>query len=154
MWRLFLIFGLLLAVPIQGHAQGTPPGLATAPGYWSYSGCQSGISPCWFSYGAAVPVAPGSVTIVPLDASTVVTGGTAVTALAAGNAAKGGFLQNPIGAAQALCINQVGTASGTTSAGDTTCIQPGQSYNLIPSPNAVSVISSDSSHAFSGNGAK
>lgn len=100
----------------------------------------------------AVSTAVSSMTLVALDVSTVTTGGTAVTALTAGHRNKGGWLQNPVGATIALCINEIGTASGTTSAGSTTCIQPGQSYSLTPSTAAVSVISSDSSHPFSGVG--
>ncbi len=94
---------------------------------------------------------PGLLVLVPLDVSTVSTGGTAVTALTAGHRTKGGWIQNPTGAT-ALCINESGTASGTVSSGTTTCIQAGQTYSLAPSGNAVSVISSDSSHAFSGMG--
>lgn len=95
---------------------------------------------------------PGPVTIVPLDVSTVTTGGTAVTALAAGHRTAGGFLQNPIGATVSLCVNEQGTATGTTSAGATTCVAPGNSYTLVPAANAVSVITSDSAHPFSGEG--
>lgn len=91
-------------------------------------------------------------TLVPLDASTVVTGGSAVTALTAGHRGSGGWIFNPTTATINLCINEIGTASGTTSSGNTTCIPPGYAYQLSPSGNAVSVISSDSSHAFSGLG--
>lgn len=102
---------------------------------------------------AATPTVPGTLTIVPLDISTVTTGGTAVTALNAGHRSAGGWIQNP-GAPNTvnLCINERGTAVGSTSAGDTTCISPGQSYNLTASPGTVSVITSDSSHPFSGYG--
>lgn len=96
--------------------------------------------------------APGARTIVALDVSTVTTGGTAVTALIAGHRTAGGFLYNPIGATINLCINEQAVASGTTSAAGLTCIQPGQSYTLVPSSLAVSVITSDSSHPFSGEG--
>lgn len=99
-----------------------------------------------------INVKSGPFTIVPLDISTVTTGGTAVTALNAGHRTAGGFLYNPIGATINLCINEQGTASGTTSAGALTCIQPGQSYTLTPAAGAVSVITSDSSHPFSGQG--
>lgn len=95
---------------------------------------------------------PSARTIVPLDISTVTTGGTAVTALNAGHRTAGGFLFNPIGATINLCINEQGTASGTTSAGALTCIIPGQAYTLAPTAGAVSVITSDSSHPFSGYG--
>ena len=97
-------------------------------------------------------VTPAQRTLVTLDVKTVTTGGTAVNALSAGHRTAGGFLQNPIGATIALCINEIGAATGTTSAGDTTCIQPGQSYVIAPGAAAVSVISSDSSHPFSGYG--
>lgn len=100
----------------------------------------------------AVTTTPALRIIVPLDVSSVATGGTAVTALTAGHRTAGGFLFNPIGATISLCINEQSTASGTTSAGATTCIQPGQSYTLTPAAGAVSVITSDSSHPFSGQG--
>ncbi len=100
----------------------------------------------------SVTVNPGQRTLVALDVASVTTGGSAVNALAAGHATAGGFIYNPTGATVALCINQIGVASGTSSAGNTTCIQPGQTYNIVPSANAVSVISSDSTHAFSGMG--
>lgn len=101
---------------------------------------------------STVVTTPGSRTIVALDVSTVTTGGTAVTALTAGHRTAGGWLLNPIGATINLCINEQGTASGTTSAGALTCIQPGQTYTLQPTSGAVSVITSDSSHPFSGMG--
>jgi hypothetical protein len=90
--------------------------------------------------------------MVTLDVKTVTTGGTAVQALAPGHRNSGGWLQNPSTATVGLCINELGTASGTSSNGDTTCIAPGQSYNLIPSPKGVSVVTSDAAHAFSGYG--
>lgn len=102
--------------------------------------------------GGAVTVSPSALTLVALDVATVTTGGTAVTVLTAGHRNKGGWLQNPVAAAAPLCINEQGTASGTTSAGATTCIAAGQSYTLTPSAGAVSAISSDSSHPFSGMG--
>src|ERR1051325_2831272 len=77
-------------------------------------------------------LSPAQRTIITLDVKTVTTGATAVTAIATGHRTAGGFLQNPIGATVALCINEIGTASGTTSSGDTTCIQPGQTYNAGP----------------------
>lgn len=91
-------------------------------------------------------------TLVPLDIASVTTGGTAVTALNTGHRVSGGWIFNPSTATVNLCINEIGTASGTTSAGNTTCIIPGASYQLSASGNAVSVITSDSSHAFSGLG--
>lgn len=91
-------------------------------------------------------------TLIPLDVATVTTGGTAVTALSVGHRVSGGWIFNPTTATINLCVNEIGTATGTTSAGNTTCIPPGTAYALAPSGNAVSVISSDSSHPFSGEG--
>ena len=106
---------------------------------------------CTNSSGDVGP-APHVNSLVPLDISTVTTGGTAVTALNAGHRTAGGFLLNPIGATINLCINEQATASGTTSSGALTCITPGQTYFLTPSTLAVSVITSDSSHPFAGQG--
>jgi hypothetical protein len=91
-------------------------------------------------------------TIVALDIATVTTGGTAVNALSAGHATAGGFIKNPENATQNLGINQITTASGTTSNGSTFFIVPGETFPLAASGNAVSVISSDSSHPFAGEG--
>lgn len=155
MFRWLALTALLcLAFPADLYAQaGAPPiqgiGLAGAPigGVVSVQGVPG---------GTAIPttssISPGSRTIIPLDISTVTTGGTAVTALIAGHRTAGGFLLNPSGATINLCINEQGTASGTTSAGALTCIQPGQTYTLVPAAGAVSVITSDSSHPFSGEG--
>jgi hypothetical protein len=102
---------------------------------------------------AATVTVPGTLQIVPLDISIVTTGGTAVQALAPGPRTVGGWIQNPPAPnAVNLCIAETAVAAGTTSAGNTTCILPGQSYVLTPSPSPVSVISSDSAHAFSGQG--
>jgi hypothetical protein len=102
--------------------------------------------------GQATVGSPGTRTLVALDIATVTTGGTAVVALNAGHKTAGGWLQNPSTATVALCINELGTASGTSSAGSTTCIVPGQTYTLTATPGGVSVISADSAHAFSGYG--
>lgn len=97
-------------------------------------------------------ITPAARTIVPLDVATVTTGGTAVTALTAGHRTEGGFILNPSGATINLCINEQAVASGTTSAAGLTCIEPGRAYVLTPAAGAVSVITSDSSHPFSGYG--
>lgn len=102
--------------------------------------------------GGAVTTTPAQRTLVTLDIKIVTTGGTAVTAISSGHRTAGGWIQNPSNATVNLCINEIGTATGTTSSGDTTCIIPGQTYNIIPAAGNVSVISSDSSHAFSGVG--
>lgn len=98
--------------------------------------------------------APGQRTIVTLDIKTVTTGGTAVNAISAGNRTAGGLLCNPVGATINLGVNEIGTAAGTTSSGDTTFINPGQCYVVVPATTAVSVITSDSSHPYSGYGLK
>ena len=100
------------------------------------------------SPNSAVPLR----TLVTLDIKFVTTGGVAVTVLNAGNRKAGGWLQNPSTATVNLCINEIGTATGTTSSGDTTCVTPGQTYMLAPSGNAVSVITADNAHSFSGMG--
>lgn len=99
---------------------------------------------------SASQTVPGTLVPHALDISTVTTGGTAVTAVNAGHRTAGGWLQNPSGASVSLCINEIGTASGTTSSGNTTCIAAGASYTVAPGPGPVSVITSDSSHPFSG----
>lgn len=101
---------------------------------------------------AATVTAIGPQTIVPLDVAVVTTGGTAVTAIAVGHRTAGGWIMNPKGALADLCINEVATASGTTSAGSLTCVPPGATYLVTPSAGSVSVVSSDSNHAFSGLG--
>ena len=104
------------------------------------------------SVGSTVPsTSPIQIT---LDVKTVTIGGTAVTAIAAGNRPGGGFLQNPPTATINLCINEIGVAVGVSSFGDTTCIIPGQGYVVQPGTGAVSVITSDSAHQFSGYGLK
>ena len=102
----------------------------------------------------SIQTSPAARTIVTLDVKTVTTGNAAVTALAAGNRTAGGFIQNPPTASINLCINEIGTASGTTSSGDTTCIVPGQGYVLTPAAGPVSVVTSDAAHPFSGYGLK
>lgn len=111
-----------------------------------------------------VPVAPGggtsnpttqtipsSITQVPLDASSIVTGGTAVTALTAGHAVHGGWIYNPESATEKLCISQSGTA-GSSSGGNTACILPGGMFQLVPSAAAVSVNAATTGHSFAGMG--
>jgi parallel beta-helix repeat protein len=98
------------------------------------------------------PKSGGSTTVSPLSISTVTTGGVAVTAIVANGRNAGGWIKNPESATVYLGINEIGTASGTSSNGNTTFIAPGTTYYLSPSANAVSVISADSGHIFSGLG--
>ena len=100
----------------------------------------------------AVQTKPFAYTLVALDIATVTTGGSPVIALSAGHRTAGGWISNPSTATVNLGINEIGPATGTTSAGSTTFIAPGQTYTLTPSGNAVSVVSSDSAHPFSGYG--
>lgn len=100
---------------------------------------------------AATEMVVGPQTINPLDISTVTTGGTAVTALGPGEHSAGGFIQNPPTATIALCINEAGVAV-VAGSGSTTCISPGNVYQLAPSNGPVSVVSSDSAHPYSGYG--
>jgi hypothetical protein len=104
------------------------------------------------AYPLPVGVGQRALTLVPLDVASVTTGGTAVTVLTAGHRTAGGWLLNPSGAAADMCINEIGTATGTTSSGSTTCIPAGRTYNLAPSALPVSVIASDSAHPISGMG--
>lgn len=92
-----------------------------------------------------------AVVLTSLDVATVTTGGTAVTALSAGHRSSGGWIQNPSTATTNLCINERGAAT-VTQGGDITCIVPGQTYLLAANGNAVSVVSSDSAHPYSGYG--
>lgn len=91
--------------------------------------------------------------IQALRVGSVTTGGTAVTPLNAGDRTRGGWIQNPAAAGAALCINETGAvASGTTTAGSLICIAAGTIFQLAPSAQSVSVVSSDSAHPFGGEG--
>jgi len=125
--------------------------LAQAPEY-SYSGpLNDAGNPTLKAASTAnpLPTAPGSLRQRALDVASVTTGGTAVTAINAGNRVHGGWIYNPLGAGAALCINEIGTAT-TTTAGSTTCIPADRTYNVSPGAGSVSVNSSDSTHPFSG----
>jgi len=95
----------------------------------------------------AAPVIPRD-----LDVATVTTGGTAVTALAAGNAAKGGFIK---AVSAILCIrDSTGTAGTVDGVAGTTCIAVGQTYMLPPQVGAISVNSSTAGAIIGGRGYK
>lgn len=128
---------------------GSAPGTAGTPS-------TNVVSVQGVSGGTAIPTSqsPGTRTLVTLDVKTVTTGGTAVDAISAGHRTEGGFLCNPQAATVNLGINEIGTAVGTTSSGDTTFIVPGQCYTVEPATTKVSVITSDSAHPFSGYGAQ
>jgi hypothetical protein len=146
-----------LALLLAAAASDPGPGVATPTGTLQGAATFVWNGSAWVAQpggagGSTVSTSPAIRTLVPLDVATVTTGGTAVNALSAAHRSAGGWLQNPPNATINLCINEIGTASGTTSAGSTTCIAPGQTYLLAPTAGAVSVISSDSSHPFSGMG--
>jgi hypothetical protein len=101
---------------------------------------------------ASIKTNPGPQLQMTLDAKTVATGGAPTTVIAAGNRTGGGFLTNP--GPGALCINEIGAASGTTSFGDTTCIVSGQPYYVSAGAGAVSATAADSGHPISGYGLK
>lgn len=88
-------------------------------------------------------------TPIALDVSTVTTGGTAVNALSAGHANKGGILFNPN--SFTIFYAQIG-AAGTVATGNTYPLAANTTANLFPSTAAVSVNSSTSATVFCGNG--
>jgi hypothetical protein len=81
-------------------------------------------------------VVPGSVNIITLDVKAIAVGSTAVVALAAGNARRGGFVVTSNAAG--LCVNLVGTA-GVASSGDTVCVAQNVIFNIPPTYGPVSV---------------
>lgn len=130
---------------------GSAPGIAgsASANVVTVQGIASGTA---VTVSGTATTTPGQRTLVTLDIKTVTTGGTAVTAISAGHRTAGGLLCNPIGATINLGVNEIGAASGTTSSGDTTFVVPGQCYTVSPAATAVSVITSDSTHPFSGYG--
>jgi hypothetical protein len=139
-----------LGEPTDAKSTATDTTSVTAISLWKQ--ISASIQAAAASVAGTLTVKPGAKTIVTLDVKTVTTGGTAVTALTSGHRTAGGWIKNPESATVNLGINEIGTASGTTSNGDTTFIEPGVTYVLAESSSAVSVISSDSAHPFSGQG--
>ncbi len=89
--------------------------------------------------------------IIPLDASTVVTGGTAITALNVGHALHGGTLATSNAAG--MCVDQTqtaGTATGTPST--TVCVPASTPFYLVPNNHSVSVNSTGSGVSIGGWG--
>ena len=98
--------------------------------------------PVWIASAPGSPSGGSGVTVG--DAVKVVTGGTAVNAIVAGN---GGLITNPSSASVSLWvdpINPAGTDIGTN--GTTFEVPPGQSFSCYPG--TTSVNSSDSNHLF------
>lgn len=106
-------------------------------------------------YGAGG--APAAAVSIPLSTATdrsgaVTAGGTAQNAMAANASRQGGFIYNPITAAQqniaaaeSLFVSESGTANANTSVE----IKPGGMFQ-IGSTNAISVLGATTSHAWSG----
>ena len=92
---------------------------------------------------------PPTLTQAPLDVTTVVTAGTAVTVLNAGHRNAGGLLQT--GNAAGFYVNEIGTA-GTTVAGGSIFVQQNQPYAPAPTAGAVSVNATASGVVISGWG--
>lgn len=97
-----------------------------------------------------------AVTPQPGNTSTVVTGGTAVTAVLAVPAGiGGGFITNPltatdqgIGSTEPLYVNPVVSAT-TVGNGTTFALQPGQSWSLVPGQTTATTVNAASSgHKF------
>jgi hypothetical protein len=101
-----------------------------------------------------VSTTPGPRQIISLDVKVVTTANVAVLAINPGNRTAGGWIQNPPTATINLCYNEIGTAAGTVTNGDTICVIPGQTAVLAASNLGVSVIASDANHAFGGYGLK
>ena len=142
--RIGLAFVGVIAVAVIAHAQNWPGqlmGIVDLVGRQLFVPGNPGL----------VASVSNSLVIVPLDASTVTTGGTAVTALNATHAARGGYLVTVNTAG--ICVDQqttAGTATGTPPS--TACVLANQPFYLVPNGNPVSVNSSASSVIFSGEG--
>jgi hypothetical protein len=106
------------------------------------------------SSGSPTYTKPGTYTEVPLDVATTTSANTAVTALIATHRSAGGWIENPPTATTVICINTITTAAFSSGAcvGSNNAISPGQVFNIPANANTVSVVSSDATHAFSGEG--
>lgn len=132
-----------------GAGQTVPAGIAAQADLAAITG--SGSTTLFLIEGYFAPSTAQSTPVLP-DVFTVTTGGTAVNAFSAGHCAKGCYIVNPTNATQPLCGNGITTASGTTTNGATICAAIGQQLNFSPRSTAISVVSSDSSHVFGGEG--
>lgn len=131
-----LLVPLTAGIDTNGNPLYGPPSSTNPLAITCISGCSSAAQ--------VIPAAP--------DISTVTTGGIAVIAFSATHCAKGCYIQNPDNATQLLCGNGVSTASGIHSNGATLCVVAGQTLYFPPRSGAISVVSSDSSHPFGGEG--
>lgn len=137
--------------PLVQSAPGTPQTMAL-----TIQGNASGIAvPVSLTSGSStITTKPGTYTEVALDISTTTSANTAVNALSATHRSAGGWIENPITATTVICVNTITTAAFSSGAcvGSNNGVAPGQVFNIPANANAVSVVSSDASHAFSGEG--
>jgi len=144
----------LLFAPLAAHAQSTPNPVST----WCASSAAGPWTPCVGSGGGSPSspsyIKPGTYTEVPLDIATTTSANVAVAALSAGHRSAGGWIQNPPTATTVICVNTITTAAFSSGAciGSNNAISPGQVFNIPANANAVSVVSSDATHPFSGEG--
>jgi hypothetical protein len=104
---------------------------------------------------AATVTVPGPLTIVPLDVTSITTGGTAVTVLGPGEHTAGGYLVTSNAAGACFSENgTAGTATGYSGTTFTTCVAANVFYPLSTSIGPVSANSSASTVALSGYGLK
>lgn len=104
-----------------------------------------------FAYSFSIKAAPTVTSPSALDATQVVTGGTAVTAIVQGTVFNGCYIQNDPAATTNLVIDPVNVANSTTPSSTASIIGPGLSWNCPAATNGrVSVVTSDSTHKFYG----
>lgn len=104
-----------------------------------------------FAYSFSIKAAPTVTGPTALDATQVVTGGTAVTAVVAGTIFNGCYIQNDPLATTNLIIDPVNIASSASPTSTASFIPPGQSWNCpAASASRISVVTSDSAHKFYG----
>jgi len=92
---------------------------------------------------------PGTYTLVPLDVSTLTTTNTAYNVLSAGHCTAGGFIVTTN--SSGMIVNQITTAT-TVVGGSNIFVAANTTYEIIPTGNALSAITSGSSVAVSGYG--
>lgn len=155
-----LLAGLLVLLAASAFAQPAPT-TQTAVNGQSVNGA---ITYCWNTTssafeackqgtaGGTTSTAPATVVPYDLDATTVATAGTAVVALAAGNAIHGGFLK---AVSAIICVRESTGAAGTTDGvAGSVCIAIGQTYTLAAQAGAVSVNSATTGAIIGGKGYK
>lgn len=141
----FLLFLLLLCLPLAAHAQKLQPStgiMLTAPTDGAGNPCTA-ASPC------SNTGLPQTTTAVVAGTTTITTGGTSQTVFAAGTLIRGGYITNPSTATENLYVDPTGAAATTTEAGSSFALLAGQTFLLGPTANAVTVNAATTGHAFS-----